>query len=123
MSDSCKDGQPSADTRAPALSISLPSKPLFSLGQLLATPGALATLEAFGVHPLALVLGRHLVGDWGELCQEDRALNNHSLANGMRIFSSYKLTRSTGDGTTTETVWIITEADRASTTILLPSEY
>ena len=123
MSDSCKDGRPSADTSAPALSIPLPSKPLFSLGQLLATPGALATLETFGVHPLALVLGRHVVGDWGDLCHEDRALNNHSLANGMRIFSSYKLTRSTGDGTTSETVWCITESDRASTTILLPSEY
>ena len=123
MSDSCNDGQPSADTSAPALSIPLPSKPLFSLGQLLVTPGALSTLEASGVHPLALVLGRHAVGDWGDLCQEDRALNTHSLANGMRIFSSYKLTRSTCDGTTNEAVWIITEADRASTTILLPSEY
>ena len=123
MSDSCKDGQPSADTCAPALSFPSPSKPLFSLGQLLATPGALATLEAFGVHPLALVLGRHVVGDWGDLCQEDRALNNHSLSHGMRIFSSYKLTRTTGDSTTTETVWCITESDRASTTILLPSEY
>lgn len=123
MSDSCKDGQPSADTSAPALSFPLPSKPLFSLGQLLATPGALEMLETFGVHPLALVLGRHVVGDWGDLCHEDRALNTHSLANGMRIFSSYKLTRSAGDRTTTETVWIFTEAGRASTTILLPSEY
>ena len=123
MSDSCKGGQPSADTSAPALSIPLPSKPLFPLGQLLATPGALATLEAFGVHPLALVFGRHVLGDWGDLCQEDRALNNHSLANGMRIFSSYKLTRTTGDRTTTETVWVITEADRAATTIILPGDY
>ena len=123
MSDSCNDGQPSADTSAPALAIPSPSKPLFSLGQLLATPGALAMLETFSVHPLALVLGRHVVGDWGDLCHEDRALNNHSLANGMRIFSSYKLTRTTGDSTTTETAWVITEADRASTTILLPSEY
>ena len=123
MSDSCKDGQPSIDTSAPAHSLPSPSKPLFSLGQLLATPGALAMLEAFGVHPLALVLGRHVVGDWGDLCQEDRALNNHSLASDMRIFSSYKLTRTTGDSTTTETIWCITESDRASTTILLPSEY
>ena len=123
MSDSCNDGQPSEVTSAPALFIPRPSKPLFSLGQLLATPGALATLEAFGVYPLALVLGRHVVGDWGDLCHEDRALNNHSLANGMRIFSSYKLALTTGDSTTTETVWVITEADRASTTILLPSEY
>ena len=98
-------------------------KPLFRLGQILATPGALAILEACGVDPLSLVIGRHVIGDYGDLCDEDRELNNHSLANGMRIFSSYKLARSTGDSTTTETVWIITEADRASTTILLPSEY
>ena len=98
-------------------------KPLFRLGQILATPGALATLDRLGVEPLSLVLQRHVLGDWGELCDEDRELNRHSLANGMRIFSSYKLTASSGDGTNTETVWILTEADRASTTILMPSEY
>jgi hypothetical protein len=123
MSDPCNDGRPSADISAPALSTALPSKPLFSLGQVLATPGALAALEALGVEPLTLVLGRHVVGDWGDVCDADRELNLHSLANGMRIFSSYKLARSSGEGTTTETIWIITEADRASTTILLPSEY
>ena len=98
--------------------------PLFRLGQILATPGALDTLDRLGVDPLSLVLGRHVIGDWGDLCDEDRELNNHSLANGMRIFSSYKLTASSGDSTSSETVcWVITEADRASTTILLPSEY
>lgn len=101
----------------------LSDKPLFKLGQLLATPGALATLEACDVHPILLVLGRHVIGDYGDLCDEDWELNNHSLGNGMRIFSSYKLACGTGDGPTTETVWVITEADRASTTILLPSEY
>jgi hypothetical protein len=110
--------------REPApLELKLFDKPLFRLGQILATPGALATLDRLGVHPLSLVLGRHVMGDWGDLCDEDRELNNHSLANGMRIFSSYKLTSATGDSTTTETVWVITEADRASTTTLLPSEY
>ena len=123
MSDSCKDGQPSADTRAPALSIPLPSKPLFSLGQLFATPGALATLEAFGVHPLALVFCRHVIGDWGDMCAVDRELNMHSITHGMRIFSSYKLALTTGDSTTTETVWVITEADRASTTVLRSEDY
>ena len=123
MIDSRNDGQTSADTSVPALSFPSPSKPLFSLGQLLATPGALAMLETFGVHPLALVLGRHVVGDWGDLCHEDRALSNHSLANGMRIFSPYKLACSTGNSATTETVWVITEADRAVTTILLPGDY
>lgn len=110
--------------REPApLELKLFDKPLFRLGQLLATPGALATLERLGVHPLSLVIGRHVVGDWGDLCDEDRELNRHSLANGMRIFSSYKLAASPGDGAPAETVWVITEADRASTTILLPSEY
>ena len=98
-------------------------KPLFRLGQILATPGALAALDRLGVDPLFLVLGRHVLGDYGDLCDEDRELNTHSLVNGMRIFSSYKLAAATGDGATTETVWVITEADRASTTILLPSEY
>jgi hypothetical protein len=105
------------------LELKLFDKPLFRLGQILATPGALATLARLGVHPLSLVLGRHVVGDWGDLCEEDRELNIHSLANGMRIFSSYKLTSTVGDTTTTETVWVITEADRASTVTLLPSEY
>ena len=110
--------------REPApLELKLFNKPLFRLGQLLATPGALEMLDSLGVHPLSLVLGRHLLGDWGDLCDEDRELNRHSLANGMRIFSSYKLAASNGDGATVETVWIISEADRASTTILLPSEY
>ena len=98
-------------------------KPLFRLGQILATPGALAALDKFGVQPLNLVLSRHVLGDWGDLCDADRELNMHSIANGMRIFSSYKLTAVSGDNTTTETVWIITEADRVSTTILLPGDY
>lgn len=98
-------------------------KPLFRLGLIVATPGALAKLERLGVAPLSLVLGRHVLGDWGDLCEEDRELNRHSLDNGMRIFSSYKLAAPTGEGATTETFWVITESDRASTTILLPSEY
>ena len=72
---------------------------------------------------MSLVLGRHVLGDWGDLCDEDRGLNTHSLENGMRIFSSYKLTAVSGDGATTETVWVITEADQNSTTLLLPEEY
>ena len=104
------------------LELKLFDKPLFRLGQILATPGALATLDQLGVDPLSLVLGRHVLGDWGDLGDEDRELNNHSLANGMRIFSSYKLTKP-GDDTSTETVWVITEADRSQTTLLTPDEY
>ena len=110
--------------REPApLELKLFDKPLFHLGQLVATPGALAALDKFGVQPLDLVLGRHVVGDWGDLCDADRELNMHSITHGMRIFSSYKLTADTSNSTTAETVWVITEADRASTTILLPSDY
>ena len=98
----------------------LSDKPLFRLGQILATPGALATLEACDIHPLSLVLGRHVIGDYGDLCDEDRDLNNHSLVTGMRIFSSYKLTRKTGDSTTTETVLVITEARSSYWLDLLP---
>ena len=116
------DANPGEREPAP-LNRKLFDKPLFRLGQILATPGALETLDPLGVDPLSLVLGRHGLGDWGDLCKEDRELNTHSLANGMRIFSSYKLTASSGDDTLSETVWVITEADRASTTILLPSEY
>lgn len=116
------DANPGGREPAP-LELKLFDNPLFRLGQILATPGALATLDRLGVEPLSLVLGRHVLGDWGDLCDEDRELNTHSLAKGMRIFSSYKLTASSGDGATTETIWVISEADRASTTILLPSEY
>lgn len=105
------------------LELKLFDKPLFRLGQILATPSALATLDRLGVEPLSLVLQRHVLGDWGDLCDEDRELNTHSLANGMRIFSSYKLTASSGDGATTETVWVVTEANRSSTVLLRPEEY
>ena len=116
------DANPGGREPAP-LVFKLFDTPLFRLGQILATPGALATLDRLGVEPLSLVLGRHVRGDWGDLCDEDREMNTHSLTNGMRIFSSYKLTAFSDDGAATETVWVITEADRASTTILLPSEY
>ena len=110
--------------REPArLEFKPPAKPLFRLGQILATPAALAALERLGVTPLDLVLSRHVIGDWGDLCDADRELNMHSIAHGMRIFSSYKLTATTGDSTSNETVWVITEADRTSTTILLPGCY
>ncbi len=89
--------------------------PRFSLGRLVATPGALQAMEASGDSPLIL-LHRHLKLDGGELCAEDSKANECAVANDLRILSSYLL----GDGTK---VWLITEADRSSTCILLPSEY
>lgn len=103
--------------------------PLFSLGQLVATPGALRTLEEFGVTPLSLIR-RHVTGGWGDLCPEDQRANIVAIEDGGRIFSSYKLTR-TNDGQTIEaTVWCIADCTdgtiggpRACTTFLLPNEY
>jgi hypothetical protein len=88
----------------------------FPLGRLVATPGADAALDAVGENPTTF-LRRHWRGDWGELDAEDVAENEFSLAKGFRLLSRYTL----NDGTTV--IWIITEADRSTTTILLPSEY
>jgi hypothetical protein len=88
---------------------------LFPLGRLMATPGALAALEASGDNPLAVVT-RHVCLEPGALDPEDQAANRRAVARGGRILSAYCLI----DGTK---VWVITEADRSSTTILLPDEY
>jgi hypothetical protein len=89
--------------------------PKFSLGQLAATPGALAAFECSGDN-LVCFIRRHAQGDWGELSPEDVQENQFSLQNGLRLLSAYCLK----DGTK---IWIITEADRSVTTVLLPEEY
>jgi hypothetical protein len=95
---------------------SLPTIPLFPAGQIVATPGALALLEQANKSPLEF-LSRHLRGDWGEgFCPEDKTENELSLKNGFRLLSSYRVSE-------TETLWVITEADRSLTTLLLPAEY
>jgi hypothetical protein len=91
------------------------NQPLFSLGQLVATPGALAALQKSGQGPQDF-LARHVCGEWGDLCEEDRRENQISLERGFRLLSSY---RTLADAK----VWVITEADRSVTTILLPEEY
>ena len=87
----------------------------FPLGRLVATPGALRALAEAGDSP-ASFLRRHVVGDWGELGQEDRQENERSVFADCRLLSAYAT--STGIR-----IWIITEADRSSTCILLPEEY
>ena len=87
----------------------------FPLGQIVATPGALQALAEAGENPASL-LKRHVIGDWGELDGHDQLENERSLADGCRLLSAYVL--STGSK-----LWIITEADRSVTTLLLPSEY
>ena len=89
--------------------------PLFALGQVLATPGALALLETHQLTALPFVL-RHVSCDWGDICAEDRQSNADALQHGYRLMSVYAITPS-------DKLWIITEADRSSTTLLLPQEY
>jgi len=89
--------------------------PLFDLGQTVATPGAIEALQKSNVSPCSL-LARHQSGDWGDLCDEDVAENNYALSHGYRLFSSYQITE-------TIKIWVITEADRSVTTLLLPEDY
>ena len=89
---------------------------LFPLGQLVATPGALALLAGAGEDPAGL-FARHVSGDWGEVPPEDARENDLSVREGFRIVSNYPV------GSDGARVWLITEADRSSTCILLPEEY
>jgi hypothetical protein len=88
---------------------------LFPLGQIVATPGALAALQTAGQDAREL-LRRHATGDWGDLSEDDRKENDFSVTRSLWILSAYQLA-------TDERLWIITEADRSVTTLLLPSEY
>ena len=92
-----------------------PSISLFSLGQVVATPGALDLLDRAATNAVDLLL-RHQCGDWGSVPPEDAEENQRSVEAGDRILSSYFLNDA-------ERLWIITEADRSSTTLLLPDEY
>jgi hypothetical protein len=89
---------------------------LFPLGSIVATPGALALLTDAGVNPAEL-LQRHRRGDWGDVPLEDARENELSVGKGFRILSSYRV------GNKGARIWIITEADRSSTCLLLPEEY
>jgi hypothetical protein len=84
------------------------------LGKVLATPAALKLLSEAGEDAFGY-LARHATGDWGELCAFDRRQNEIALREGFRVLSSYDVPSGR--------VWIITEADRSITTILLPEEY
>jgi hypothetical protein len=88
---------------------------LFSPGAIVATPGALAALEE-AREDLSAYLRRHLSGDWGDLDEFDKLQNESALENDYRILSAYQLASGVK-------IWIITEADRSSTCLLLPSDY
>jgi hypothetical protein len=87
----------------------------FALGRILATPGAINAMKDAGESPLRL-LKRHANGDFGNLHEDDVRANELAIRRGMRVLSAYVLS-------TEERVWVITEADRSATTILLPEEY
>lgn len=102
--------------------ISIPNspKPMFPLGEILATPGCITELQRSGQLP-GEFLARHVTGDWGEVCPEDQAENELSLVEGFRLMSVYQTTKGTK-------LWVITEAAdddgvRCCTTLLLPEEY
>ena len=90
-------------------------KPLFRLGQVVGTQGALQAFEETGQSPLEFLL-RHVTGDWGDLSEEDKAENQLAIEQGLRTFSAYKLNNGIK-------IWVITEWNRSATTLLLPEEY
>lgn len=93
----------------------------FCLGQILITPGAIQALQDAGQTPREFLL-RHVSGDWGDICPEDKELNDAAIAEEgnpdaqSRVLSAYTTKRG-------EQIWIISEWDRSATTILLPEEY
>ena len=89
--------------------------PRFTIGQLVATPGALQALGQARQKPIEFI-ARHQTGDWGTVCEEDAEANEQSLIHGERLLSAYVLN-------TGVKIWLITEANREATTILLPEEY
>jgi hypothetical protein len=94
--------------------------PKFSLGQVVATPGALEAMQASGQTP-DFFLGQHVSGNWGIVDEEDWALNDQALKDGSRLLSAYRTLRGVK-------LYVITEAaddngQRAVTTLLLPEEY
>lgn len=88
-------------------------QPKFALGQVVATPAALNHLLP---DDILVALGRHVRGDWGTLEAEDRRENERALTEGCRLLSAYQSRHNIK-------FWIITEADRSVTTVLLPEDY
>jgi hypothetical protein len=88
---------------------------LFAVGRLVATPAALRILAQLDLPPLDLIY-RHVAGDFGDVCSADCKANLHAIQTGLRIVSRYRL--DSGDA-----AYVITEADRSSTCILLTTEY
>jgi len=93
-------------------------------GSCVTRPERRLSLQRYQVNPFQL-LGRHVRGDWGDVCPEDAQANEEALQEGARVLSAYVLSSPVGESETLAPakVWLITEADRSVTTILLPEEY
>lgn len=89
------------------------TQPKFPLGQVVATAHAMAVIVE---HDMQLALQSHAAGDWGRINREDRLANEQALLHGERLLSVYQSSQGVK-------FWIITEADRSATTVLLPSDY
>lgn len=95
-------------------------KSLFPTGEVVATPAAFKEIEDSGQQVMYFLL-RHVTGDWGDLCEEDKAINEAAVKNGNRILSAYELINGS-------VIWIITEAAddsgrRVATSVILKEEY
>jgi hypothetical protein len=111
----CQASERDQSTNAPKQSpTNARNRPLFSLGRVVTTRGALDHFIKHGIHPMTYVF-RHQRGDWGEVCPDDAHENELSVSNGYRVLSAYKVSG--------ERIWIITEWNRSSTTLSFPREY
>lgn len=109
-----KDTQGKSNSTSSTPTATLRTTQLFPLGAVVATPGALDLLDRNGINATTY-LTRHQCGDFGTLCPADVQENMFAVNRWLRILSSYEVGG--------ERLWLITEADRSSTTLLLPSEY
>lgn len=109
-----KSNTPAADAASLSPTSVLQKRPLFKMGALVATPGALDLLDRTGTNASS-ILTRHQYGDFGSICAEDTQSNVDAITHGLRVFSAYDIGKAR--------LWVITEADRSVTTLLLPSEY
>jgi len=95
------------------LEVAQPNSTTLEVGKLFVTPGV---QESISCVDLATAIRRHFAQDWGEVCEHDWQANDEALQRGGRLVSTY-------DSKEEVRFWIITEACRSMTTILLPNEY
>lgn len=123
------DPQPTTIHPAARTTVIYTNSARFGVGQIVATPGALELLQQTGFSAVAL-LSRHIHGDWGDICEDDRGENEFAITRRLRLMSVYRLVDASRLALTPKdkrgalpTVWVITEADRSVTTLLLPGDY